>query len=196
MNKKRILSLLVLILVLAVYFGGGLLRQSEPALVQEPASDFTLQLIEDSPAPGEEAAAPEEAVPGEEPSGPLQEETAAPETALDEDGIYTSKEDVALYLYTYGHLPSNFITKKEARALGWEGGSLEPFAPGKCIGGDHFGNYEGRLPEARGRSWQECDINTLGARSRGPERLAWSNDGLIYYTGDHYETWELLYGEP
>ena len=114
---------------------------------------------------------------------------------LDIDGSYTTKEDVSLYIYTYGELPQNFITKNEARDLGWEGGSLEPYAPGMCIGGDYFGNYEGNLPEADGREYTECDINTLGADSRGPERIVFSNDGLIYYTPDHYETFELLYGE-
>lgn len=117
------------------------------------------------------------------------------DAAIDEDGSYTSKEDVALYIHTYGHLPGNFITKKEAQALGWSGGSLEPYAPGKCIGGSHFGNYEGLLPEAEGRSYTECDIDTLGAGSRGTKRIVFSNDGLIYYTGDHYESFELLYGE-
>lgn len=117
------------------------------------------------------------------------------ETAIPEDGSYTSKEDVALYLHTYGHLPDNFITKKEAQALGWEGGSLEPYAPGMCIGGSSFGNFEGLLPEADGRSYQECDIDTLGADSRGAKRLVYSNDGLIYYTDDHYESFTLLYGE-
>lgn len=117
------------------------------------------------------------------------------EALIDEDGVYTTMEDVALYIHTYNHLPSNFITKNEARALGWEGGSLEPYAPGMCIGGDYFGNYEGLLPEARGREYHECDINTLGARSRGAERIIYSNDGLIYYTGDHYESFTLLYGE-
>lgn len=117
------------------------------------------------------------------------------DAAIDEDGSYTSKEDVALYIHTYGHLPGNFITKKEAQALGWSGGSLEPYAPGKCIGGSHFGNYEGLLPEAEGRSYTECDIDTLGAGSRGTQRIVFSNDGLIYYTGDHYESFELLYGE-
>lgn len=117
------------------------------------------------------------------------------DAAIDEDGIYTSKEDVALYIHTYGHLPGNFITKKEAQALGWSGGSLEPYAPGKCIGGSHFGNYEGLLPEAEGRSYTECDIDTLGADSRGAKRIVFSNDGLIYYTSDHYESFELLYGE-
>lgn len=117
------------------------------------------------------------------------------DAAIDEDGSYTSKEDVALYIHTYGHLPGNFITKKEAQALGWSGGSLEPYAPGKCIGGSHFGNYEGLLPEAEGRSYTECDIDTLGAGSRGAKRIVFSNDELIYYTGDHYESFELLYGE-
>lgn len=114
---------------------------------------------------------------------------------LPEDGTYTTKDDVALYIHLYGHLPDNFITKKEAQNLGWSGGSLEPYAPGKCIGGSHFGNYEGVLPEADGRSYTECDINTLGAKSRGAERIVFSNDGLIYYTNDHYESFTLLYGE-
>lgn len=117
------------------------------------------------------------------------------ELTIDEDGTYTTMEDVALYIHIYGTLPHNFITKNEARSLGWEGGSLEPYAPGMCIGGDYFGNYEGLLPEAPGREYHECDINTLGARSRGAERIIFSNDGLIYYTGDHYESFTLLYGE-
>ena len=115
--------------------------------------------------------------------------------AIDEDGSYTSKDDVALYIHTYGRLPGNFISKKEAQALGWSGGSLEPYAPGKCIGGSRFGNYEGLLPEKEGRTYTECDIDTLGAESRGAKRIVFSNDGLIYYTGDHYESFELLYGE-
>ena len=115
--------------------------------------------------------------------------------AIDEDGSYTSKEEVALYIHIYGRLPGNFITKKEAQALGWPGGSLEPYAPGKCIGGSRFGNYEGLLPEKEGRTYTECDIDTLGAESRGAKRIVFSNDGLIYYTGDHYESFELLYGE-
>lgn len=122
-------------------------------------------------------------------------ESGREEKELPEDGTYTSKDDVARYIYLYGRLPSNFITKKDARALGWEGGSLEPYAPGKCIGGSHFGNYEGVLPEKEGRSYTECDIDTLGADKRGAKRIVFSNDGLIYYTEDHYETFELLYGE-
>ena len=114
---------------------------------------------------------------------------------IDRNGSYTSKDDVALYIHTYGELPQNFITKKEAERLGWDGGSLEPYAPGKSIGGSYFGNYEGKLPKKKGRTYHECDIDTKGKRSRGPKRIVYSNDGLIYYTPDHYETFELLYGE-
>jgi len=121
--------------------------------------------------------------------------SAVQEDVPDEHGAYTTKDDVALYLKTYGRLPENFITKREARALGWQGGSLEPYAPGRCIGGDLFGNLEGRLPKQKGRVYRECDIDTLGARSRGAKRIIFSDDGLIYYTEDHYETFTLLYGE-
>ena len=120
-------------------------------------------------------------------------DTNANQTELDPNGSYTTKEDVALYIHLYGCLPDNFMTKDEARDLGWEGGSLEPYAPGMCIGGDYFGNYEGLLPEDR--DYTECDIDTLGADSRGPKRIVFSDDGLIYYTPDHYESFELLYGE-
>ncbi|MBQ3379256.1 MAG: ribonuclease [Clostridia bacterium] len=117
------------------------------------------------------------------------------EPLIDENGSYTHAEDVALYIHTYGRLPSNFITKKEARALGWSGGRLEKYATGMCIGGDRFGNYEGLLPDKKGRTYTECDIDTLGAKSRGAKRIVFSNDGLIYYTEDHYESFTLLYGE-
>ncbi|MBQ6899803.1 MAG: ribonuclease [Firmicutes bacterium] len=111
------------------------------------------------------------------------------------DLVYTSAEDVAAYIHENGQLPDNFMTKDEARKLGWEGGSLEEYAPGMAIGGDKFGNYEGILPKAKGRQYYECDIDTIGRDSRGAKRLVYSNDGLIYYTEDHYETFELLYGE-
>ena len=122
-------------------------------------------------------------------------ESSTESAVIDENGSYTSKDDVALYIHVYGHLPSNFITKKEAEKLGWSGGSLEPYAPGKCIGGDRFGNYEGLLPRKTGRSYTECDIDTLGQQSRGAKRIVFSNDGLIYYTDDHYASFTLLYVE-
>ena len=152
--------------------------------------------FEVSPAPIpevlEEYVTPEpEAVPETE-----AQPQAPPETILHivVGESYTTKEDVALYIHTYGCLPENFMTKNEARKLGWEGGGLEDYAPGMCIGGDRFGNYEGLLPEDR--DYTECDIDTMGKSNRGAKRIVFSDDGLIYYTDDHYESFELLYGEP
>ena len=124
----------------------------------------------------------------------LTEETSG--IQIEEDGRYTSKEEVAAYLNTYGHLPDNYITKEEAKEIGWNSkeGNLWEVAPGMSIGGDYFGNYEEILPEEEGRDYHECDIDTDGSY-RGAKRIVYSNDGLIYYTEDHYETFELLYGE-
>ena len=103
---------------------------------------------------------------------------------------------MAAYLHEFGHLPPNYITKKEAQDLGWvsKEGNLSQVAPGKSIGGDRFGNYEGLLPEAPGRRYTECDIDFDGTY-RNSKRIVFSNDGLIFYTEDHYESFELLYGE-
>lgn len=153
---------------------------------EDPAVEET----EDVSGSSEESVPEEEAPPAEEEAPPVEEEPA-----IDEDGAYTTKEDVALYIYTYGHLPDNFITKKEAESLGWSGGGLDDYAYGCCIGGNRFGNYEGLLPEADGRTYTECDIDTMHASKRGAKRIVFSNDGLIYYTDDHYESFTLLYGE-
>ena len=158
----------------------------------EDSEDASGEEAEAPPSKAESPDAPEEP---EKPGNASSEDQSAGTDVLPEDGAYTTKEDVALYIYTYGCLPDNFITKKEAQDLGWPGGNLEPYAPGMCIGGSRFGNYEGLLPDAKGRTWTECDIDTLGARSRGAKRIVFSNDGLIYYTEDHYESFELLYGD-
>lgn len=123
-------------------------------------------------------------------------ETTVETTAktIDKQGSYTSPEDVAEYIHTFGTLPGNFITKDEAKALGWDSkaGNLWDVAPGKSIGGDRFGNYEGLLPSAEDRKYTECDVNYSGGY-RGAERIIFSDDGLIFYTADHYETFEQLY---
>ena len=123
-----------------------------------------------------------------------QEEAGLKEQALAEDGWYYSRDDVALYLHTYNHLPTNYLTKNEAEALGWNNkeGNLWDVADGYCIGGNRFGNYEGKLPEKSGRTWHECDVNYQGGY-RGSDRLLYSTDGLIYYTEDHYNTSTQLY---
>lgn len=174
-------ALLALLLVFSVLSGCGGAAPDVPSCTAAPAADAV-------PAADAPSDAEADAV------SPGESDKSSP-AALDEGGEYTSAEDVALYLHLYAHLPQNFITKKDARALGWNGGGLDDYAYGKCIGGDRFGNYEGLLPDAPGREYHECDIDTLHAASRGAKRIVYSNDGLIYYTEDHYESFILLYGE-
>ena len=179
--RKGLALLLALLCVVTLF--AGCAEFIEP---DEPYTD---------PAP-QTTAAPQTEAPTS--NAPTQPRTTSPPTTkfkLDRNGSYYSRDDVALYIHTYGHLPSNYLTKKQAQALGWSGGSLEPYAPGKVIGGSRYGNYEGLLPEKSGRYYTECDIDTLGKSKRGSKRIVYSNDGLIYYTGDHYQTFTLLYGE-
>lgn len=112
---------------------------------------------------------------------------------VEEDGWYDSMEEVAIYLTFFEELPDNYLTKKEAQALGWESkkGNLWKVADGCSIGGDRFGNYEGLLPDQKGRKWTECDIDFDGGY-RGGKRIVFSNDGLIYYTGNHYESFDKI----
>lgn len=118
------------------------------------------------------------------------------ETEVTEGEAYSSKEEVAEYLYIFEELPPNYLTKSKARELGWDNskGNLWEVAEGMSIGGDYFGNYEGALPEKEGRDYYEADINYQGGY-RNAERIVFSDDGLIFYTDDHYETFEQLYGE-
>lgn len=107
---------------------------------------------------------------------------------------YSSPEEVAAYLNQYNELPPNYLTKREAAEKGWdnEEGNLWEVTEQMSIGGDRFGNYEGILPEKEDRVYYEADVNYKGGH-RGPERLVYSNDDLIFYTDDHYETFEQLY---
>lgn len=179
----------------------GSVKPQENASVLQTVTDDAeqeeqdnLQEIEEEPE--SEIEAEPESEPGSEmesePESEIEADTEPDQEApaIDENGSYTTKEDVALYIHTYGKLPSNFITKKEAEKLGWSGGSLEPYAPGKCIGGNYFGNYEGLLPDG---DYKECDIDTLGRKKRGAKRIIYSDDGRIYYTDDHYESFTQLY---
>ena len=142
------------------------------------------------------AVSSEQSISAETSSGAFVE-TEVPQSSsisIDKDGVYTSKDEVAAYIHAYGQLPSNYITKKRATELGWvsEEGNLSDVLPGKSIGGSAFGNYEKLLPEAEGRKYYECDIDYTGGY-RNAKRLVYSNDGLIYYTEDHYNTFERLY---
>jgi len=116
------------------------------------------------------------------------------EAKIREDGHYYTKNDVAEYIHLYGKLPENFITKNEAEDLGWVAskGNLWEVSDKLVIGGDKFGNREGLLPKASGRVWYECDVNYEGG-FRGDDRIVFSNDGLIYFTSDHYASFKKLY---
>lgn len=127
----------------------------------------------------------------------VQEEGNFSDTiSIEEDGHYTAKDEVALYIHTYGKLPENYITKDEASDLGWEAseGNLWEVTDQKSIGDDIFFNREGNLPDKEGREYYEADVHYNGGY-RGPERIVFSNDGLIYYTPDHYDSFILLYGD-
>ena len=126
-------------------------------------------------------------------------DTNANQTELDPNGSYTTKEDVALYIHLYGCLPENYVTKSYCQnVLKCSTSKVQQnWCDGHgAIGGDVFQNREGLLPKKAGRTWTECDINTWGRSQRGAERIVFSNDGLVYYTANHYASFELLYGEP
>ena len=184
--QTRILALLLAALMLLSLTAcgeeiAGLTEEdfSEPGITETTVSEET---------PGE----PEISESTETPEAP-KADTGTSDSAVTEGAYYYDLEHVVLYLDRYGVLPDNYITKDEARELGWEGGSVENYLDGAAIGGDRFGNREGLLPEAAGRSYTECDIDTDGQTSRGAKRLVFSNDGLYFYTEDHYETFDELY---
>lgn len=197
-SRSRIGSLILCLLLsmTAALLGGCMLHDGTPGSTAESVTEQNLaepdetQQQEDSER---ETSIADQSLPeSQEEIG--ESLTGEKESAVTEDGTYTSAEEVAEYIHRFGHLPSNYITKKEAENLGWESsrGNLWDVAPGKSIGGSRFGNYEGELPDAKGRKWYECDINYQGGY-RNSERIVYSNDGLVYYTNDHYETFKQYY---
>ncbi|MGB7473905.1 ribonuclease domain-containing protein [Trichococcus sp.] len=117
-------------------------------------------------------------------------------SGVTEGQFYSTKDEVAAYIRQFNALPPNYLTKDEAEALGWDNaqGNLWEVTDGMSIGGDFYGNREGLLPKKSGRTYYEADINYNGGY-RGAERIVYSNDGLIFFTDDHYESFEQLYGE-
>ncbi len=177
--QTRIFALLLAVLLLLGLTGCG-----------EAVIDLTENVFSE---PGSsETAVPEETPDEPELPDAPEADPGTSDSAVTEGAYYYDLEHVVLYLDRYGVLPDNYITKDEARALGWEGGSVENYLDGAAIGGDRFGNREGLLPKAAGRSYTECDIDTDGQSSRSAKRLVFSNDGLYFYTEDHYETFDEL----
>ena len=110
--------------------------------------------------------------PVETPATVVENPVEVVEEKIKEDGVYSSKEDVALYIHTYGKLPKNYVTKKEAANLGYKA--------------------------SKHNLWDVCEscVIDYDGYERNAERIVYSNDGLIYYTDDHYKTFTLLYGDP
>ena len=200
MNRRFSSVLLALLLTLSLSACGG---ELESGFIPEASNDAIMAVIPEGGPPSSDQQTPDESqnLPGgyqDSESGNRSDgKTSVGNDTLDEEGWYSSKEEVALYLHLYGELPGNYVTKDEAEAAGWKGGNVERYTgEGTAIGGTRFGNREGLLPKEPGRTYAECDIDTVGENSRGAKRIVFSNDGLIYYTDDHYESFELLYGEP
>ena len=201
---KKVLSLLLILLLLSGCAPAPgqsefvqLPAETEAAATAEPTQapiDHSLVLLTEEP--GHETPSPTAAPKPTATARPTAAPTSAPtESPVQSGEDYDDRDRVALYIHVFGELPPHFITKSEAQKLGWTGGEVENYRQGAAIGGDKFGNYEGILPKKKGRQYYECDIGTVGKRSRGAKRIIYSNDGLIYYTDDHYESFTLLYGE-
>lgn len=207
-DKKIILSIsgLVILIILGIFFGDNAFEFITDDSSFSEISMSSYEYSEES----YESESSGESYETETSEESLQDFTSQPDTTyfvseteiisgtdnsiILESGSYTTPEDVAEYIHTFGTLPHNFITKDDAIALGWDKskGNLWEVAEGMSIGGDRFGNYEGLLPDSEGRIWTECDVNYQGG-FRGAERIIFSNDGLIFYTNDHYQTFEQLY---
>ena len=191
MQPKTKKQLIEFIVVLVIVLGVALLSRGRWAtpLPEEENSSTVEELQQEDLA----VEAEETQLEGDERDVSGEQDTNK-DSKIDKDGSYTDKNNVALYIHTYGRLPSNYITKEEAEKLGWnsKAGNLPEVAPGKSIGGSHFGNYDETLPEVKGRKYKECDIDYKGGH-RNAKRIIFSNDGLIFYTDDHYENFEQLY---
>ncbi|MBQ6395222.1 MAG: hypothetical protein IJH87_02615 [Atopobiaceae bacterium] len=196
---------LVLLIALIVAVGAFMLGWAI-ANGPDPSDPVTPDTIEtpiepDTPATPETPGTPETPVTPDSPESPDTPESPdppatpdGPGAGIERDGYYYDVESVVLYLDTFGELPPNFITKKEAERHGWEGGVPDEIFDGAAIGGDRYGNYERLLPRA---NYYEADIDTYGRRSRGSRRLIYTFDrgGAYYYTDDHYESFTRLYVE-
>ena len=100
-----------------------------------------------------------------------------------------------VFLKYLGKLPDYYVTKDVAKKYGWKNfeGNLNEIFPNGIIGGDVFSNDDSKLPDKNGRVWYEADINYTGGY-RGKDRILYSNDGLVFVTYDHYQTfYEVIF---
>ena len=93
------------------------------------------------------------------------------------------------WLLYRNRLPDYYVTKDVAKAYGYrrKKNNLADVLPGHMIGGDVFLDKLGKLPHILGRTWYEADIDyTYGKRNL--KRVLYSNDGLVFVSEDHYQT--------
>ena len=199
MMKRRIAALIALLLagLLALSGCGKLAEVSSPAAkgpAETAAAEKAAEALTKAPTEAPTKAPKPTKAPTEAPTKAPKPTKAPTEAPEEKAGPIIEPQAIADYLFTYGKLPDNFITKKEAQALGWDSSYnyVSDVAPGKSIGGDRFGNYEGKLPKKKGRTYYECDCNYRGGK-RGAERIIYSSDGRVWYTNDHYETFTELF---
>lgn len=191
MKKTVRIIFLLLALILVGCSGPAAVDTAPPAPVTGGTSASEAETADDATTSSGEEDKTEEDKTLEAAQGQSANDEPSPqEAAIEYGAAYYDRDDVAAYLHFYGELPSNYLTKREARERDWapDDGS------GWVVGGDRFGNREGRLPEAPGRKYFEADVAAGYTDQRGTERLIYSNDGLIFYTDDHYESFEPLYG--
>ena len=183
--KKTLRMLLALVLALGLLLGEAAPAFAAPGTESSVLADTLARSRKkkNTPTPG----------PKETPTPAPAEQSEMTPTPVPE-GPITDPQSIADYIFAHGELPDNFITKKEAQALGWDSSRnyVSDVAPGKSIGGDWFGNYQGKLPRAKGRTFRECDCNYVKGK-RKDDRIVWSSDGRVWFTDDHYETFTELF---
>ena len=188
MKGRRIRLAVLLLTALMVLVSCGVMKNVLPAgnLGASSSSQTVKNDSGEKPLPETSKEAPAEKDGDRVTDAPARAPTEAPEAIIEPQAI-------ADYLFQYGKLPDNFITKKEAQALGWDSSYnyVSDVAPGKSIGGDRFGNYEGLLPKRNNVTYREADCNYTGGK-RNAERIIYSSDGRVWYTNDHYQTFTEL----
>ena len=181
MRRNRLFSLFVLLLAVIMLLSSCTANALETAKKKKKNSPtatptVTAAVEAKTPTPAREATAT-----------PVPGPTATP-------GPMEAAQELADYLFVHGELPDNFVTKREAQEMGWQTIYRNPgdISPGLAIGGDYFGNYQRLLPVVKGRKYYEADCFYNGGR-RNEYRIIFSNDGHVWYTGDHYNTFIELF---
>ena len=164
--SRKIIIPVLLILILVIGF--ALVNRGAPAAEEGDS----LQLVSQTPAQETTADATK--------SGTATPTQSAAQSGITEDGTYDSKAEVAEYIHTYGHLPSNYITKREAEALGWNGGSLKDVAPGKWYSEAVAWAAESGIAPDLARGWtRSAEMNRAAHQALLPHVRAFVSDTSI-----------------